>query len=81
LYLNLRSKFFAANLETPTTCNYFKELTDGLNHVESLIPDYEANLMELTITGIYFAHNLIVIEKGRNDHPSNLVSNGELLNH
>ena len=64
-----------------TTCNYFKELTDGLNHAEFQIPGYETTVMERTITGMYFAHNMIVIEKGRNDQPSNLVSDGKLLNH
>ena len=64
-----------------TTCNYFKELTDGLNHAEFLIPGYETTVMERTITGMYFAHNIIIIEKGRNDQPSNLVADGRLLNH
>ena len=70
-----------ANRETPTTCNYFKGLTDGLNHAEFLIPNYEPSVTERTITGIYFAHNLIVIEKGKNDQPSNFVSDGKLLDH
>ena len=70
-----------ASKEAPATCNYFKGLTDGLNHAEFLIQNYEASEMELTITGIYFAHNLIVVEKGSNDQPSNLASNGELLDH
>ena len=64
-----------------TTCNYFKELTDGLNHAEFQIPGYETTVMERTITGMYFAHNMIVIEKGRNDQPSNLVVDGRLLDH
>ena len=69
------------NKDASTTCNYFKELTDGLNHAEFLIPGRESSALERTITGIYFAHNLIVIEKGRNDHPSNLVEDGKLLDH
>ncbi len=70
-----------ANKEASTTCNFFKELTDGLNHAEFLVSDYEPSMTELNISGIYFAHNLIVVEKGHNDQPSNLVSNGKLLDH
>lgn len=67
--------------ESSTTSNFFKQLTDGLNHAEFLIPDYKPTITDLQITGIYFAHNIIVVEKGANNQPSNLVSNGKLLAH
>lgn len=69
----------STDLENKKTLgNFFKGLTDGLNYEEYLIPGYQPSYYDQWITGIHFFHNLIVIEKGRNNEGSNLVSNGQV---
>ena len=46
---------------------YFKRLVDGLNHVEFPIVDYKPNCFDENIVEISFFHNLLFIQKGRND--------------
>jgi hypothetical protein len=53
-----------------TTLNHFKALADKVNHAE--IPGMAADEFARTVTGVHFHHNLIVVERGRNDEPSNL---------
>lgn len=55
-----------------TTMNYFKALTDGLNHAEYPLDDFEPGELDLTIASIHFYHNLIFIEKGNNTLESNV---------
>ena len=54
-----------------TMLNFFKSLTDGLNYMEySAEPgpeDFAGNIVEVA-----FFHNLVLIQKGRNDERSNL---------
>ena len=65
------------NLQTSaTSMNFFKGLTDGLNHSEFIRPDYKPSYFDLNITSITFYHNMVFIQKGNNDEKSvNIVSN------
>lgn len=65
------------NMNNPNTAmNFFKSLTDSLNHCEFLLPNYEKTYFDKKIISIHFYHNLIFIYKGNNDEPSNCVLNG-----
>ncbi len=57
---------------------YFKSLTDGLNHAEFLIPDLQPDYFQRHIVSMSFYHNMVFIQKGLNDEPSNMVINGEM---
>lgn len=50
---------------------FFKNLADGLNHVEYPVVDYKPNYFDLHIVEIAFFHNLIFICKGTNDEKTN----------
>ncbi|MCP2260707.1 hypothetical protein LX15_004427 [Streptoalloteichus tenebrarius] len=52
------------------TVGYLKSLVHGLNHEEFLLDDYEPSYTDLNIVGIYFAHNVAIVEKGRNQEGS-----------
>lgn len=66
------------NLKNPLTImNFFKELTDCLNHKEFIKPDYQPTYYDQKILSIHFYHNLIFIYKGDNKEESNLVINNE----
>ena len=66
------------NLNNPKTMmNFFKGLTDGLNHKEFIIPNYEPSYYDKKIISMHFYHNLIFIYKGNNDEESNLVVNNK----
>lgn len=51
--------------------NFFKTLSDGLNHVEYPIEQYAPNYFDQNIVEIAFFHNLIIIRKGTNDEKPN----------
>ena len=58
------------------TTQYFKTLTDGLNHAEIRSrPTYIPTYFDKYIFTIHFYHNLIIILKGDNTEPSNIVHN------
>ena len=57
-----------------TMMNYFKSLTDSLNHQEILNPDYIPTYFDKKIISMHFYHNLIFIYKGNNDEESNIVA-------
>lgn len=64
------------DLEDPkTSMNYFKKLTDCLNHKEFMLPNYDPSYYDLNIVSIHFYHNLIFIYKGDNTEESNKFSN------
>ena len=46
---------------------FFKNLVDGLNHMEFPIAQYRPSLYDLSIVEIAFVHNLIFVRKGTND--------------
>jgi len=68
----------APNSAHPTLLEFFKQLTDGLNHAEFLEPDYAASYYDNHIVAMHFYHNLLFIYKGMNDEGSNCVRNGYL---
>ncbi len=59
--------------------NFFKALTDGLNHEEYLKSGYEPTYFDKNIVSIHFYHNIIFIQKGDNNEGSNSVKNGQLI--
>ncbi|MDG1697418.1 MAG: class I SAM-dependent methyltransferase [Polaribacter sp.] len=64
------------NLNNPNTMmNFFKSLTDGLNHKEIINPAFQENYYDKNIVSIHFYHNLIFIYKGDNNEESNSVVN------
>lgn|SRR5690606_26500720 len=60
-----------------TLMNFFKNLTDGLNHEEFIIPGYQKTYYDRKIISMHFYHNLIFIYKGDNDEKSNIVIDNE----
>lgn len=62
----------------PTSLRLFKELTDGLNYEEFLQPGYVPTYHDRHITALHFYHNLVFIQKGKNQEGSNLVRNHRL---
>ncbi len=58
--------------------NYFKNLTDSLNHKEFIIDNYEPNYFDQHIVSMHFYHNLIIIHKNLNDEPSNIGIEGRI---
>ncbi len=60
-----------------TSMNFFKSLTDSLNHKEFLIPGYQSSYFDRIITSMHFYHNLVFIYKGNNDEDSNVVVDHE----
>jgi len=63
-----------------TTMNYFKSLTDSLNHQEFLNTNYKYTYFDKKIISIHFYHNLIFVYKGNNNEKSNKVDNNQTLN-
>jgi hypothetical protein len=60
------------NLQNPLTLmNFFKGLADGLNYQEIPRQNYQPTLLEQTVVAIHFYHNLIFVQKGRNEERSN----------
>jgi hypothetical protein len=57
------------------TTDYFKVLTDGLNYNEIKSTGYMPTYLDRFIFAIHFYHNLIIIFKGDNTEPSNVVKN------
>lgn len=56
-----------------TTMNFFKQLTDCLNHKELKIANYKPGYFDRKIISIHFYHNLIFIYKGDNNELSNVL--------
>lgn len=61
-----------------TIMNFFKGLTDGLNHKEFSIPNYESSYYDNNIVEIHFYHNLIFITKGGNSESSNVLIDNKI---
>lgn len=67
------------DLRNPNTqMNYFKNLTDSLNHMEFIKPGYQKNYFDQKIVSIHFYHNLIFIYKGENNETSNILKENKL---
>ena len=58
-----------------TMMNFFKTLSDCVNHVEFIKPGYQPTYYDQHILSIHLYHNLIFIHKGINNEPSNKVIN------
>jgi hypothetical protein len=56
---------------TGTSMHLVKKLLDGLNYEELLVEGYEPTYTDRNIRAIHAWHNLVVIEKGRNQEGSN----------
>ena len=54
-----------------TTIGWLKDRVDGLNYEEFLSEPCAATEMDVTITGLHFYHNMVFIQKGRNNEGSN----------
>ncbi len=55
-----------------TLMNYFKNLSDGLNHVEYPIENYTPTYFDRNIVEMAFFHNLVIIRKGDNNEKANV---------
>lgn len=55
-----------------TSLGFFKELTDCLNHAEFSEPGAEPTYYDRHVVAMHFYHNLVFVQKGINDEPSNL---------
>jgi hypothetical protein len=53
-----------------TTMAMVKDLVDGVNWVEFLDEGYSPSYTDLNVRGIHAYHNMVFIEKGRNDEPT-----------
>jgi hypothetical protein len=61
------------DLTNPVTMmNFFKSLTDSLNHQEFVKSGYQPSFYDKNIVSIQFYHNMIFIFKGINDERSNV---------
>jgi hypothetical protein len=58
-----------------TTLNYFKGLTNCLNHQELVKQEYIATYFDKNIISIHFYHNLIFVYKGLNNESSGVDYN------
>ena len=58
----------------PTSMNLLRGLVDGLNHREFRRgPDFAPSYLERHIVALHFYHNLVFVQKGVNDEPSNIL--------
>jgi hypothetical protein len=55
-----------------TTMGLVKRLADGLNHQELLLPDYVPSYADLHVVALHCYHNLVFVQKGRNDERPNI---------
>ena len=53
-----------------TMMNYFKTLTDGINHEEYILPNYSPSYFDKNIVTMHFYHNILFIYKGPNNEGS-----------
>lgn len=70
---------FGGGFDGDTSMNFFKRLTDCLNHKEFLIQNYEPNYFDENIKSIHFFRNAVIIAKGDNTRESGAVKNGRLI--
>ncbi|MGI8521697.1 MAG: hypothetical protein ACR2K3_00065 [Nocardioides sp.] len=54
-----------------TSMALVKDLVDGLNHEEFVVDGYQPTYTDLNIVAVHCYHNLVVIEKGRNEEGTN----------
>jgi len=61
-----------------TAMNFFKGMADGLNYEEIDNPYYEASYFDKSIVGLSFFHNMVFVQKGKNEEGSNEVVENRL---
>ncbi|MBU6153290.1 MAG: hypothetical protein KGP28_03205 [Bdellovibrionales bacterium] len=67
------------NLKNPKTAmNFFKGLTDSMNFEEFDRPSYRPSYFDRNVIGMAFYHNMVFVQKGHNNEPSNWVTNNRL---
>ena len=54
-----------------TTMGFLKSLADGVNYEEFDRPDYQPTYLDKHIVALHFYHNLVFVQKGRNEEGSN----------
>lgn len=54
-----------------TTMGFLKSLVDGMNYAEFDIENYEPSYYDKHIVAMHFYHNIVFIQKGLNNEPSN----------
>ncbi len=59
--------------DAETSMGFFKRLADGLNFREFDQPGYRPTYEDLNVVALHFYHNLVFVQKGRNDELSNIV--------
>jgi hypothetical protein len=62
----------------PTSMRLFKSLVDGLNYEEFIKPGYTPSYHDKNIAALHFYHNMVFIQKGRNEEGSNIIRNNAL---
>lgn len=62
----------------PTMMNYFKRLTDAVNHPEFLIEGYEPTYLDRHVFALHFYHNLVIVHKHLSGERSNILTNPAL---
>lgn len=62
-----------------TAMNFFKNLTDCLNHQEIPDENYKETYFDKKIVSIHFYHNLVFIYKGDNEERSNRIDKHKIL--
>jgi hypothetical protein len=62
-------------IHAPTSINLCKNLVDSLNHEEFIKPGYIPSYYDRNIVALHFYHNLVFIQKGKNQEGSNMVRN------
>ena len=60
-----------------TMMNFFKCLTDSLNHKELMINGYDPSYYDRKIISMHFYHNMLFIYKDNNNEESNLLVNNQ----
>jgi hypothetical protein len=65
-------------LTAPTSMCLLKSLVDGLNHEEFIKPGYVPGYYDRNIVALHFYHNLVFVQKGRNQEGSNRIRNNRL---
>lgn len=63
-----------------TAMNFFKSLTDGINHSEYILKNYPVSYLDRNIISLHFYHNLVFIYKGPNVEPSSLLIKNQVPN-
>ena len=58
-----------------TAMNFFKSLIDSLNYEEIDNPYYIVDDFDRNIVAIHFYHNMVFIQKGKNNEGSNIIKN------